>query len=377
MRLAGLVEHTLTSLVLAAQTGDLDAFGQVVERFQRMAYAVAYTMLGDAHLAEDVVQEAFIEAYICLPKLREPAAFPGWFRRIVLKRGDRLVRGKRPALLPLDAGQQISGASDPVAAAETRELQRRVRAAIDVLPEADRLPVTLFYLAGYAQQEIATIMELPLTTIKKRLFHARQRLRVLMDDIVREQFHEQRPAHDAQFARIIQFFIAVRIGDIANVRAYVDQAPELLDAHERWDEATALRYGLSVVNSFTALHRAAYNDDAALVAFLLERRAEVDARTRSGQTPLHIAVQLDHPAIVARLLAGAANPNAATDLGLTPLHCAVILGRRDLVQALLAAGAEISIADKHGRTPLDWALLKGYAALVLLLESQHRKVEPT
>ena len=52
--------------------------------------------------------------------------------------------------------------------------QARWRAAIDVLPEADRLPVMLFYLAGYAQQEIATIMELPLTTIKKRLFHARQ-----------------------------------------------------------------------------------------------------------------------------------------------------------------------------------------------------------
>src|SRR5690349_1633779 len=177
----------LTALVIAAQAGDLDAFGQVVERFQRMAYAVAYTMLGDAHLAEDVAQEAFIEAYICLPKLREPAAFPGWFRRIVHKRGDRLVRGKGPALLSLDsAGQLPSSIDDPAATAETRELQRRVRAAINALPEADRLPVMLFYLAGYAQQEIATIMELPLTTIKKRLFDARRRLRALMDEIVRE-----------------------------------------------------------------------------------------------------------------------------------------------------------------------------------------------
>src|SRR5215211_1097534 len=180
----------LSQLVIAAQAGDLDAFGQLVERFQRMAHAVAYTMLGDAHLAEDVAQEAFIEAFICLPKLCEPVAFPGWFRRIVHKRGDRLVRGKGPALLSLEsAGQQLAGANDPAAAAETRDLQRRVRAAINALPEVDRLPVMLFYLAGYAQHEIATIMELPLTTIKKRLFHARQRLRALMDDIVREQFH--------------------------------------------------------------------------------------------------------------------------------------------------------------------------------------------
>jgi RNA polymerase sigma factor (sigma-70 family) len=348
--------HTLVS---AAQAGDLDAFGQVVERFQRMAYAVAYAMLGDAHLAEDVAQEAFIEAYICLPKLREPAAFPGWFRRIVFKRGERLVRGKQPALLSLEsAGQQLVGANDPAAAAETRELQRRVRAAINALPEADRLPVTLFYLAGYAQLEIATILELPLTTIKKRLFHARQRLRVLMEEIVREQFHA--PAPDPQFARTIQFFIAVRIGDIANVRLYLDQDPALLGAHERWDEATALRYGLPIVSSFTALHRAAYNDDAALVAFLLECRADADARTRLGQTPLHLAVQLNHPAIAALLLAGAANPNAATDLGLTPLHYAVILQRPALAQALLDAGADALIPDINGRTPLDWARLKGF-----------------
>src|SRR3954469_4193755 len=122
----------LTALVIAAQAGDLDAFGQVVERFQRMAYAVAHSMLGDAHLAEDVAQEAFIEAFICLPKLREPAAFPGWFRRIVHKRGDRLARGKGPALLSLDAaGPLPTSALDPSLLAETRDLQRRVRVAID------------------------------------------------------------------------------------------------------------------------------------------------------------------------------------------------------------------------------------------------------
>lgn len=363
-----MMEISFAALVAAAQAGDLNAFGQVAERFQRMAYAVAYSMLGDAHLAEDVAQEAFIEAYICLPKLREPAAFPGWFRRIVHKRADRLVRVPQPALVGLgDVGELASSAFDPSAVAETRELQRRVRRAIDDLPEIDRLPVLLFYLAGYAQAEIATIMELPLTTIKKRLFHARRRLRVLMEDIMQEQMRERQPAPDAQFARMIQFFIAVRTGDIANVRAYLDQAPALIDAHERWDDTTALRYGLPVVSSFTALHRAAYNDDPALVAFLLDRRAEVDARTRSGQTPLHLAVQLDHPAIVALLLAGTANPNAATDLGLTPLHYAAILSRRELAQALLAAGADASIADKHGRTPLDWARLKGIEELVILL----------
>jgi RNA polymerase sigma factor (sigma-70 family) len=361
------VEDTLTSLVRAAQGGDLDAFGRVVERFQDMAYAVAYTLVGDAHLAEDAAQEAFIEAFVCLPKLREPAAFPAWFRRIVVKRGDRLVRGKGLALVSLDAvGDLPAGGPDPAALAESRELRRRVHTAIAALPEPDRQVIMLFYLADHSQQEIAAITELPLTTVKKRLFSARQRLRQRMDDFVRERLVERRPANHEQFARTIQFFIAVRIGDIAKVGAYLDADPALLDAHERWDEATALRYGLPIVRSFTALHRAAYNDDSELIAFLLSRRADVDARTRSGQTPLHVAVQLNYPAVAARLLAGAADPNIMTDQGLTPLHYAVILGRRELAALLLDAGADAHIPDRHGRTPLDWAGLKGYEDLVLL-----------
>jgi RNA polymerase sigma factor (sigma-70 family) len=367
------VEHTLTSLVSAAQAGDLEAFGQVVVRFQRMAYAVAYSMLGDAHLAEDVAQEAFIEAYTCLPKLREPAAFPGWFRRIVLKRGDRLVRAKGPVLLALDdLGEHRSSVPDPAMLAETRELQQRVRQAIDALPEADRLPMLLFYLAGYAQPEIAAIMELPLTTIKKRLFGARRRLRALMDDFVREQLLDQRPADDDTFARTIQFFIAVRIGDTTNVAEYLDREPALLDAHERWDDATALRYGLPIVSAFTALHRAAYMGDSTMVALLLRRRADADARTRSGQTPLHIAVLVDRPAVLEQLLAAGADPNCATDLGLTPLHFAAMLDRRAPAAQLLAAGADSTLADGHGRTPLDWARLKGLGELALLLTDEGR-----
>src|SRR3954464_154852 len=95
-------------LVAAARLGDLDAFNAVVRQFQGMAYAVAYDRLGDAHLAEDAAQEAFLEAYFALGNLREPAAFPGWFRRIVVKQGDRLSRRPQPALLPLDTAATLA-----------------------------------------------------------------------------------------------------------------------------------------------------------------------------------------------------------------------------------------------------------------------------
>jgi RNA polymerase sigma factor (sigma-70 family) len=360
------MDHT-TNLIGAAQHGDLDAFGQVVERFQRMAYAVAYAMLGDAHLAEDAAQEAFIEAYLCLPKLREPAAFPGWFRRIVMKRSDRLVRGKSFATVPIElAGELPSGAPDVAAQVEMRELGRQLQAAIDTLPESDRQLVMLFYLAGYAQAEIAAALELPVAVVKKRLFRARQRLRTQLDGRVREWLQERQP-DGAAFARLVQFFIAVRLGDLPKVRALLDGDGALLNAHERWDEATARQHGLPLVSQFTALHRAAFNGDGALVQLLLDRHADTEVYTRSGQTPLHVAVSVHHPAIVARLLAAGASPNSATEQGLTPLHFAVMLDRRAVAEQLIGAGADPDAPDKHGRSPLDWALLKRNHDLVALL----------
>ena len=82
----------LDDVVIRARDGDADAFAIVVRRFQDMAVGYGYSMLHDFQLAEDAAQEAFFEAYRTLPKLREPAAFAGWFRRIVFKQCDRITR---------------------------------------------------------------------------------------------------------------------------------------------------------------------------------------------------------------------------------------------------------------------------------------------
>ena len=82
--------------IVKAQKGDLNAFDHVVKRFRDMAVGYAYAILGDFQLAEDVAQEAFIQAYQDLPKLNIIKAFPSWFRRIVFKYCDRHIRKKRP-----------------------------------------------------------------------------------------------------------------------------------------------------------------------------------------------------------------------------------------------------------------------------------------
>src|ERR1700730_8119460 len=82
----------LTELVEAAQAGSSEAYDALVQRFQPMAYATAYRCLGDHHLAQDIVQEAVIEAFIHLPQLKNPLAFPGWFRQIVFRQCTRVLR---------------------------------------------------------------------------------------------------------------------------------------------------------------------------------------------------------------------------------------------------------------------------------------------
>jgi len=86
----------LRDWVAAAQGGDKEAFSEVVKRCQDMAYGIAYAMLGDTGRAQDAAQEAFIAAYLDLAALREPAAFPGWFRRVVIKHSDRERRSQKP-----------------------------------------------------------------------------------------------------------------------------------------------------------------------------------------------------------------------------------------------------------------------------------------
>ena len=84
------------------------AFAALVRRFQDMAVGYACSVLKDFQLAEDAAQEAFFEAYRTLGQLREPAAFAGWFRRIVFKQCDRITRDKRPRLAPIATRTAIS-----------------------------------------------------------------------------------------------------------------------------------------------------------------------------------------------------------------------------------------------------------------------------
>jgi len=184
----------LTTLVDRARAGDMDAYGQVVRRFQDMAYGYAYSLLGDFHLAEDAAQEAFVQAYRDLTALKEPAAFPGWFRRIVFKYADRTRRSRRAPTVPLDRAEQVSSfEQDPSQAAEGHEMADKVLEAIQALPDDQRTATTLFYINGYSQKDIAEFLEVPVTTVNNRLAASRKRLKERMLTMVEQTLHSNAP----------------------------------------------------------------------------------------------------------------------------------------------------------------------------------------
>jgi len=165
----------------------LAAFGAIVRRYQDMAYGCAYALLGDFHLAEDAAQEAFVAAYRQLPKLRTPEAFPAWFRRIVQTQCNRITRRKHPSTTRLDAAAGVPSAEPgPSEILEKREMSDRVLAALRQLPEHQRLVTTLFYVNGYSQKHIADFLDVPVTTVKKRLHDARKKLKERMMGMVEE-----------------------------------------------------------------------------------------------------------------------------------------------------------------------------------------------
>src|SRR5215216_1088518 len=236
-----------------------EAFGELVIRFQDMAFACAFAVLGDAYLAQDTAQEAFVAAWQKLAQLREPAAFPGWFKRIVLSQCNRLTHSRRLQILPLEAGVNAStNEPGPHLSAERRELVTKVLQAINALPENERLVTTLFYVNGYTQADIGEFLEVPVSTVNKRLYSARQRLKGSVVELFKSDLQQQRPSRDTNFSNNVNTKIRPfhdpdwpTVGAIASARAG-DDAPghELwLNRRQKFDESRYFRRHYVVENA--------------------------------------------------------------------------------------------------------------------------------
>ena len=150
---------SISSLVVRAQTGDRATYDGIVHCFQDMAVGYARSLLGDFQLAEDGAQEAFVGAWIEWPKQRDPAAFSGWFRRMVFMRCSRLQRRRHQAVER--AGEEVlpMAAVDPGEVLALRDEKAWVLGALGRWSEEERMATTLFYISAYSHPGNRRIFE--------------------------------------------------------------------------------------------------------------------------------------------------------------------------------------------------------------------------
>jgi RNA polymerase sigma factor (sigma-70 family) len=172
-------------LVGLARDGDVRAYEELVGRYRDLAFRTAWLVTRSSGEAEDAAQEAFVKAYYAMPRFRSGAPFRPWLLRIVGNeaRNHRRASGRR-AWHHGRAAAAETAMSEPGADAELlrREDRRRLLAAVDALPEAERTAVAARYLAGLTDGEIAAALGLPRATVKMRAWRGLQRLRRELED---------------------------------------------------------------------------------------------------------------------------------------------------------------------------------------------------
>jgi RNA polymerase sigma factor (sigma-70 family) len=173
-----------SELVAASLAGDHRAFGELVDRHGSRLGALARRLLGDEGEAEDLTQEAVLQAYLGLTRLRDPERFSSWVYGIALNLAKMRLRSRRDGALPLAdpaGGRRVPAGlghePSPEELVETREVWARVQRAVDVLPPEQRRAVLLHYVDGLSCEEIAALLGEPAGTVRVRLHRARARLR--------------------------------------------------------------------------------------------------------------------------------------------------------------------------------------------------------
>ena len=172
-------------LVARSRTGDAESFNQLISRWERPIYALAYRVIGREEDARDVTQETFLRAFRGLAAFKGQAKFSSWLYRIALNLcRDWIRRKKRSPIATLPEDVELEDVASDVGPTETvedlvsrRELSELVEAAMARLPEEQRTAIILKEYHGMTFQEIADLQGCPLSTVKTRLYQGLSVLR--------------------------------------------------------------------------------------------------------------------------------------------------------------------------------------------------------
>ena len=181
------------AVVEAVLNGQQHRFGELVDRYQKQIVNYVCRMLGNYEDAVDLSQDVFLKAYSALGSYRPQYPFPAWLFRIARNAAIDEIRKRRLATVSLDApvefedgsaGRQVeSPGLNPQDSYLGLEFADRISVAIDELPEKYREPIVLRHAADLSYEEIAEALELPIGTVKTRIFRARDALRRSLGDL--------------------------------------------------------------------------------------------------------------------------------------------------------------------------------------------------
>lgn len=196
------MDVTDQEIVEEVLAGQQHRFAELVGQYQGPIVNYVYRMLGNYDDAVDLSQDVFLKAYSALGSYRPQYPFPAWLFRIARNAAIDEIRRRRLTTVPLDApveteegsvGRQVAGETPgPEELFLEGEFKGRLEAAVARLPEKYREPLVLRHAADMSYEEIADALELPLGTVKTRIFRAREALRSSLN------------ALDAEAARQIQ-----------------------------------------------------------------------------------------------------------------------------------------------------------------------------
>jgi RNA polymerase sigma-70 factor (ECF subfamily) len=173
-------QHTDGQLVVRIRNGDLEALGELYERYKTQVYRTALAITHEKQAAEDILQEAFLRIYTYADRIDETVSLEPWLYRVTVNLAyswaSRVKRWLRVLQGMFDRWTSPTQ-WDPELRTEQRERQQILQQAIDALSPSHRVVIVLYYLEGLSLREIAYATDVPEGTVKSRLHYARKNLR--------------------------------------------------------------------------------------------------------------------------------------------------------------------------------------------------------
>ncbi|MCX7711470.1 MAG: sigma-70 family RNA polymerase sigma factor [Clostridia bacterium] len=287
--------HVLVELAVQQKNSGYptnDAYAEIVKRYQDLVFGYIFAIVKEYFTAQDVTQEVFIAAYRNLENLRNPHALPCWLKQIAKRDCIRVLKKKRKEGLPLETLEAYETSSmEAYDNLKVSEIQNEVYDAIKQLPDNQRIPVVMYYIQGYSQQNIAEFLEIEVNTVKKRLQRAREQLRREMTEMVKGNLEHLRPSKDNQLVEKVSLFITFDM--------------------------------------------VAKNGQIELLEQMLVDGIDINRKDATGRTLLHWAVESSHVEAVQLLIRSGADKHATDKNGKSALQLAEKAGNKEILEALV------------------------------------------